>query len=376
MIPFNKIHVTGKEIFYMVHAMADGKISGAGQFSKKCANMLNNLYGYEHTLLTTSCSDALEMCAMLIDIGPGDEIIMPSYTFVSTANAFIRQGAKVIFADSTPQHPNIDPDSIANAITAKTKAVVVIHYGGIEPNMDKIIKLCKQHNIVLIEDAAQSIHSQKKNQWLGKKSDLAVMSFHDSKNITCGEGGLLIINNQVYKEKAEILWEKGTNRYNFTLGKVHKYEWLDIGSSFLMADLNAAYLYAQLENADTITANRKKLWHNYAQQIQSNEFMTSCHDTITRENDHNAHIFYLDIHSALFKEKLLQVFKKENIYALSHYLALHNSPYYLSKNDKMSLPNAERFEHSILRLPLYMDLTISDQERVINCVNNCIRTMH
>lgn len=351
----------------MVQAMAEGKLSGAGKYGNQCQSLMAARYGFQKTLLTTSCSDALEMCAMLARLKEGDEVIMPSYTFVSTANAFVREGAKIVFADSLPGHPNIDPDAIESLINPKTRAVVVVHYGGVEPPMERISALCRTHGLLLIEDAAQSIHSRDKNgDWLGKKGDLAVVSFHDSKNLGCGEGGMLIINNPNYNHLAEILWEKGTNRYDFSKGKTDKYEWLEVGSSFLLADLNAAYLLAQLENAEEITRRRREAWDYYAAHLQrKEEYPIFNQQAVTDGDNHNAHIFFILLENKACRDILIQKFKEKQIIAVSHYLALHQSPYYTTHHGYKPLPNAEKFEDCLLRLPMYNDITRDEQDRVI-----------
>jgi dTDP-4-amino-4,6-dideoxygalactose transaminase len=255
-IPFNKPSIIGNELKYVEEAVSSGKISGNGDFTKRCQAFFTEHYNLRQALLTTSCTDALEMAAILIDVKPGDEIIMPSYTFVSTANAFVLRGANIIFADSYEWHPNLDADQIESLVTDKTKAIVPVHYGGMACDMDKIMTLAAKHNLYVIEDAAQAIDATYKNDYLGSIGDLATFSFHETKNIISGEGGLLAINNNTFADRAEIIWEKGTNRAAFFRGEVNKYGWVDVGSSFLPSEIIAAFLYAQLEKLETIQHRR------------------------------------------------------------------------------------------------------------------------
>src|SRR5664279_424948 len=260
-IPFNKPYLTGKEMHYMYQAIYSGKISGNGMFTQKCHRFFEEKYGFKRALLTTSCTDALEMSAILADIQPGDEVIMPSFTFVSTALAFVRQGAKIVFADSNSLNPNIDVAQIEELITPRTKVIVPVHYAGIACDMDPIIDLARKYNLLVIEDAAQAIDSFYKGIPLGSIGQMATFSFHETKNINSGEGGMLAINDAKFMKRAEIIWEKGTNRSEFFRGEVNKYGWVDIGSSFLPSDIIAAYLFAQLENLDIIQTKRKSLWN-------------------------------------------------------------------------------------------------------------------
>ena len=263
MIPFNKPHITGKEAHYMYQAVFNGQISGNGQFTKLCQHYFEHKWEFKRCLLTTSCTDALEMAALLLDIRPGDEIIVPTYTFVSTALAFVRQGAKIVFAESRKDHPGIDEDQIETLISPQTKAIVPVHYAGVACDMDKIMEIANRYHLWVVEDAAQSIDSYYKGRPLGSIGHLAAFSFHETKNIQCGEGGLLAINDERFIRRAEILWEKGTNRAEFFRGEVNKYGWVDTGSSFLPADYVAGFLYAQLENLDRIQERRKVIWKAY-----------------------------------------------------------------------------------------------------------------
>ena len=358
MIQFNKPYLSGKETQYITEAVKLGQISGNGAYTKKCQNFFEDKYSFKKCLLTTSGTDALEMAAILANIQPGDEVIMPSYTFVSTANAFVLFGAKIIFADSKKDHPNIDEDKIEALITPKTKAIVVVHYAGIACNMDKIMALAEKYNLFVIEDAAQSIDSYYKNKPLGSIGHFGAFSFHETKNIQCGEGGMITINNNNFIKRAEIIWEKGTNRAEFFRGEVNKYEWVDIGSSFLPSDINAAFLYAQLENLENIQNKRKNIWQTYYNNLKELE-NKGCLKLpyIPDYATNNAHMFYLVCNSAKDRNNLLKHLKLNGIYAVFHYLTLHNSPFYKNKHDGRILINATKFENRLLRLPLFYELT-------------------
>ena len=298
MIPFNKPFLTGKETHYIYEAVNSGKISGNGMFTKKCQDFFEETYGFKKCLLTTSCTDALEMAAILANIEAGDEVIVPSFTFVSTAIAFVRQGAKIIFADSYPDNPNIDADKIEALITPKTKAIVPVHYAGVACDMDKIMALADKYNLIVIEDAAQAIDSfytgkDGIKRALGSIGHLAAFSFHETKNIISGEGGMLTINDDKYIHRAEIIWEKGTNRAEFFRGEVNKYGWVDTGSSFLPSEIIAAFLWAQIENLEIIQNKRKLLWETYYEGLQKSSLNTI---TLPKTPDYaskNGHMFYI-----------------------------------------------------------------------------------
>ncbi len=368
-IPFNKPYLTGKEVHYIYQAVNSLHISGNGTFTKKCHEWFRNKFGFTHNLLTTSCTDALEMAALLSDIEPGDEVIVPTYTFVSSALAFVRQGAKIVFADSKENHPNIDEDKLKELISPKTKALVVVHYAGAACNMEKVMQICQKHNIVLIEDAAQAIDSYYKGTQLGNFGDFATFSFHETKNIQCGEGGLLVTKNPEKAKRAEILWEKGTNRSAFFRGEVNKYGWVDIGSSFLPADTVAAFLYAQLENLENIQTKRKYLWNAYHERLQQLEQQGKIKLPLIPEYaTNNAHMFYILTQNLEERSALIDFLKKRNISAVFHYLCLHKSEYYKNKHDGRNLPNAQIFEDTLLRLPLYNDMTENEVEKVADAV--------
>lgn len=371
MINFNKPYLTGKEMHYMYQAVYSGKISGNGLFTKKCQAFLEKKYGFKKTLLTTSCTDALEMCAMLADIHPGDEVIIPSFTFVSTALAFTRQGAKVVFADSNALNPNIDADSIEALITPKTKAIVPVHYAGIACDMDKIMALADKYNLLVIEDAAQGIDSYYKGKALGSIGHLAAFSFHETKNINSGEGGMLAINDERFITRAEIIWEKGTNRNQFFRGEVDKYGWIDTGSSFLPSEIIAAYLYAQLENIEDIQQKRKKMWVQYYDGLKDwcsknkitmpfiPEYATNC-----------GHMFYLVFNSLEQRTQFIAYLKQHDISSVFHYLSLHKSPYFENKYDGKELGNSDRYTDCLVRLPLYYELSDADMDKIISTIKS------
>ena len=324
MIPFNKPFLTGKEAHYMYEAVFTGKLSGNGAFTKKCQGYFEKRYGFKKCLLTTSGTDALEMCAMLCDLKPGDEVIVPSYTFVSTALAFLREGAKVVFADSMDGNPNIDAAKLESLITPRTRVIAPVHYAGVACDMDVIMEIAKKHNLIVVEDAAQAIDSYYKGRPLGSIGHLGAFSFHETKNITAGgEGGLLTINDEQFIRRAEIIWEKGTNRAEFFRGAVNKYGWVDMGSSFLPAEINAAFLWAQLENLDDIQAKRKKLWEQYfvgLQQLAGEGFIRL--PQIPSYATNNAHMFYIVCRNLGERSLLLKFVKVHDVLGEFHYLAL------------------------------------------------------
>jgi len=367
-IPFNKPYLTGKEMHYMYQAVYSGKISGNGMFTQKCQKFFEEKYGFKKTLLTTSCTDALEMCAILADIQPGDEVIIPSYTFVSTALAFVRQGAKIIFADSSSLNPNIDTDRIEELITSRTKVIVVVHYAGIACDMDVIMALADKYNLLVIEDAAQGIDSYYKGKALGSIGHMAAFSFHETKNINAGEGGMLVVNDERFISRAEIIWEKGTNRAEFFRGEVNKYGWVDTGSSFLPSEIIAAYLYAQLENIDTIQTKRKNIWYTYFKGLESWSNLYIKLPFIPDYATNNGHMFYLVCSSLGQRTSLIEHLKSNNIHAVFHYLGLHKSPYYHMKHDGREMTNSDIYTDCLVRLPLYYELSEEDLERIINSI--------
>ena len=367
IIPFNKPYITGKEVHYIYSAVAKGHISGNGYYTKKCQSYFEDRWGFKKTLLATSCTDALEMCALLLDIKPGDEVIVPSYTFVSSALAFVRQGAVIKFADSRTDHPGIDEDKIENLITDKTKAIVIVHYAGVATNMDKIMTLADKHNIFVVEDAAQAVDSYYNNKPLGGIGHLGCFSFHETKNIQCGEGGLLIINDDRFVKRAEILWEKGTNRAEFFRGEVNKYGWVDTGSSFLPSEITAAFLWAQLEEIDKIQTRRIEVWNKYFEGLEEWADKNKVQlPHIPSFATNNAHMFYLICPDIEFRTKLISHLRSENIHSVFHYLSLHKSPYYTDKYDGDDLNMSDRYTDCLLRLPFFFELDNETQDYVIS----------
>lgn len=358
MIPFNKPYIHGRELFYIAQAVASGKISGDGVFTKKCHEFFEKKYNIHKALLTTSCTDALEMAAILLNIQPGDEVIVPAFTFVSSANAFALRGAKIVFADSEKDNPNIDAKSLEALITPKTRAIVVVHYSGIACDMDTIMELANRHHIPVVEDAAQAIQSYYKGKPLGTIGVLGTFSFHETKNVIAGEGGLLAINSSDMVTRAEIIREKGTNRSSFFRGEVNKYGWVDIGSSFLPSDIIAAYLFAQLENIDDIQRRRTEIWNRYW-NIFSPVLpgMGVGLPVIPDYATNNAHIFYLVCRNIEQRTRLIETLKDKGIHATFHYLSLHESEYFAQKHDGRPLPNSDRFADCLVRLPLFYELT-------------------
>lgn len=369
MIGFNKPYLTGNEFKYIEQAIALQNISGNGVFTKKCQSFFEKKYNFSKCLLTHSATAALEMAAILADIKPGDEVILPSYTFVSTANAFLLRGATLIFCDSNENDPNIDVSHLKSLITGKTKAVVIVHYAGVGCDMDAILSLVNERNILLIEDAAQAIDSYYKMRPLGSFGHFAAFSFHETKNVISGEGGMLVINDNRFIQRAEIIWEKGTNRASFYRKEVSKYCWVDIGSSFLPSELTAAFLFAQLESLDVIQKRRRDLWNLYYKLLYPlKEAGKIKLPAVDIENHGNAHIFYAITENISQRDALLLHLEQNGVQAIFHYLALHKSPYFQSINSvQPSLRNAEHFEETLIRLPLYFELTenqiiyISDQ---------------
>lgn len=365
MIPFNKPYLSGSETRYIEEAVRMGKISGDGAFTRRCHTFFEQQLGFHKTLLTTSGTAALEMAALLLNIQPGDEVIMPSFTFVSTANAFVMRGAKVVFVDSTAENPNLDVAQLEALITPRTRAIVPVHYAGIACDMDVIMHLAQQHNIRVVEDAAHAIDSFYKGQLLGSIGHLAAFSFHETKNIISGEGGLLAINDTAFTQRAEIIWEKGTNRSAFFRGEVDKYTWVDIGSSFLPSDIIAAFLYAQLENLRDIQQRRRHLWQEYATQLAPLGRLGVGLPTLPEYATNNGHMFYLVCRSLQERTALIAHLRACQVLAVFHYQPLHQSPYYRAKHDGRSLPWAEHYADCLVRFPLFYELEASQQDMII-----------
>ncbi len=360
-IPFNRPHFTGREALHLSEAAILGHLAGNGHYTRLCQGFFEERYGFRKSLLTTSCTDALELAALILDIEPGDEVIMPSYTFVSTANAFALRGAKIVFADSNPLNPNMDADSLEGLITGKTRAIVVVHYGGIACDMQVIMELAEKHRLFVVEDAAQSVDAFYNDIPLGSIGHLAAFSFHETKNITSGEGGMLVVNDPSLIERAEVVREKGTNRTAFARGEVEKYEWVSLGSSFLPNELTAAFLYGQLEHLDIIQQNRLEVWKNYLRLLHplaEKGYIGLPH--IPDYSAHNAHLFYLTARTPDERNLLLNHLNERGIHAVFHYLSLHSSPYFHKKHDGRELPNTVRYASTLIRLPLFFGLSAEE----------------
>jgi dTDP-4-amino-4,6-dideoxygalactose transaminase len=369
MIPYNKPSIIGNELSYIKEAIETGKLSGDGPFTFKCHKFFEEKYNFPKVFLTTSCTHALEISALLAGIKPGDEVIMPSYTFVSTANAFVLRGAKIVFADCEEQTPNIDAGKLEELINERTKAVVVVHYSGVACDMDVINALAKKHNLFVIEDAAHAIDSFYKGKPLGSFGQFSAFSFHETKNIVAGEGGMFVINDLSFKNRTEIIREKGTNRSSFYRGEVDKYGWIDIGSSYLPSELIAAFLYGQLELIDKIQNKRKEIWNEYYQGLQTLEEagllkLPYIHPYATN----NGHIFYLLCKSLQERTEFIDFMKAKAVSVVFHYLPLHSSPYYKDKHDGRELPNADRYSDCLVRLPLFYELTKTEISYIVNCI--------
>jgi dTDP-4-amino-4,6-dideoxygalactose transaminase len=369
-IGFNVPYFTGNETVYIKQAVDSSKISGDGIFTKKCHDRFETKYGFKKVLLTTSCTDALEMAAILLDIKEGDEVIAPSYTFVSTVNAFVLRGAKIIFVDSCAENPNMDTNEIEALITSKTKVILPVHYAGIACDMDAIMALADKYNLFVVEDAAQAIDSFYKGKPLGSIGHLAAFSFHETKNIISGEGGMLVVNDDRFIERAEIIREKGTNRSQFFRGEVDKYGWVDIGSSFLPSDIIAAFLFAQLENLERIQTRRKEIWNQYCFGLKPLEEKGIKLPFIPHFATNNAHMFYLVCESLEQRSELIRYLKDNKINAVFHYLSLHKSPYFKKKYLGNDLLNSDKFSDCLLRLPFYFKLSKLDQNKIINSILN------
>lgn len=389
MIPFNKPFLTGKETHYIYQAVNSGKLSGNGTYTKKCQQFFEEHYGFKKALMTTSCTDALEMAAILCDIKPGDEVIAPSYTFVSSVLAFVRQGAKIVFCDSCKDNPNIDPNKIEELITNKTKVIVPVHYAGVACDMDKIMCIANYHNLLVVEDAAQAIDSFYKGKPLGSIGHLGCFSFHETKNIIAGEGGLLAINDEQFIRRSEILWEKGTNRSEFFRGEVNKYGWVDTGSSFLPSELISAFLWAQIENLDIIQTRRKEVWLKYYEgllPLANKDFFTL--PDIPEYATNNGHMFYVVCQSLEKRTALIKYLKENDILSVFHYLSLHKSGYYVkhaeSRPEKfqetekigdeelvlgLDLPNCDRFADCLVRLPMFYELKNEEIDKIIYAIH-------
>jgi dTDP-4-amino-4,6-dideoxygalactose transaminase len=357
-IPFNKPYMTGKELWYISQAHASGHLAGDGQFTKKCSAWLEQRIGCQKALLTHSCTAALEMAAMLADIQPGDEVIMPSYTFVSTANAFVLRGGVPVFVDIRLDTLNIDEAKIEAAITSRTKAIVPVHYAGVSCEMDAIMDIARRHGLLVIEDAAQGIMSTYKGRPLGSIGHMAAMSFHETKNIISGEGGALLLNDPRFLDRAEIIREKGTNRSRFFRGQVDKYTWVDLGSSYLPGEVIAAFLWAQMEEADEITERRLGIWHEYQQKLSAIVLSKDARQPVVPHYcAHNAHMYYLLLPSLSQRTTFIERLKRSNINTVFHYIPLHSSPFGKSVGRTHGImENTDSISACLVRLPLWIGI--------------------
>jgi len=374
-IPFNKPFIPWFSFRYLIQGALAGTIAGNGRYTKKCHAFFEKRFGFGKVLMTTSCSDALEMTALLCRIEPGDEVIMPSFTFMSTANAFLVRGAKVVFADTLPDVPNIDPDEIEKLITTRTKVIVVVHYSGLACDMDRVMEIARRRGLFVVEDAAHAIDSYYRGKPLGSIGHFGTFSFHETKNIISGEGGLLIVNEKEFEKRAEIIWEKGTNRAAFYRGEVDKYGWVDLGSSYLPADAIAAFLFTQLVRFDKIQLSRKKIWWNYQRQLKSLEEKGYLKCPVVPDfATVNGNLFYITVKSGEIRDNLMAFLKTQGISALFHYLPLHSSPYFIDRHDGRELSNTDRFSATILRLPFYNSLRKSEMKFITGRIREYFET--
>jgi TDP-4-keto-6-deoxy-D-glucose transaminase len=358
MIPFNKPYMTGQELGYISQAHANGHLAGNGQFSKQCCAWLEDRIGCQKALLTHSCTAALEMAAILSGVGIGDEVIMPSFTFVSTANAFVLRGATPVFVDIRPDTLNIDETKIEQAITPRTRAIVPVHYAGVGCDMDAIMEIARRHDLLVIEDAAQGLIGRYRDRPLGSIGHMAALSFHETKNIISGEGGALLINDPRFVDRAEIIWEKGTNRSQFFRGQVDKYTWVDLGSSYLPGEIIAAFLWAQMEQADAITKRRLDIWADYHESFVDLERTgTVRRPIVPRECVHNAHMYYLLLPSLERRTTCIDRLKAKGIQSVFHYVPLHSSPFGRSIGRSVGdMSNTDAASERLVRLPLWLGL--------------------
>lgn len=365
-IPFNKPYLPVASLKYLIQAALSGTIAGNGKFTKLCHQYFEEQFGFRKVLLTSSCTDALEMAALLCDVQPGDEVIVPSFTFMSTPNAFLLRGAKIRFADTLPDIPNIDPDKIEELITPKTKVIVVVHYSGLACDMDRIMALANKHKIFVVEDAAHAVQAYHNEDPLGSIGHLGAFSFHETKNIISGEGGMLCVNHEPFLKRSEIIWEKGTNRAAFYRGEVDKYGWVDIGSSFLPSDAVAAFLYAQVKRFRKIQRRRKWIWWDYYEKLAPLEEKGWLKRPVIPDfGTVNGNLFYITVKDGPTRDALLDFLNQSGIKAVFHYLPLHSSPYFKEKHDERELPNTDRFSATILRLPFYHSLKKGDRNLIV-----------
>lgn len=376
MIPFNKPYCSGRELDYIKEVCGSMTMSGNGDFTKRCHAFFEERYGFKKCLLTTSGTDALEMCAMLCDLKPGDEVIVPSYTFVSSAIAFLREGAKVVFADSGVANPNITVETIRPLINERTKVIVVVHYAGVACDMDAIMALAEEHHLLVVEDAAHSIDSFYKGRPLGGIGHLGAFSFHETKNINCGEGGMLVVNDERFIRRSEIIWEKGTNRAEFYRGMVNKYGWCDIGSSFLPSEFNAAFLWAQIEQLEDIQGRRLRIWHIYDSILRHHVEQDGIQlPDIPDYATNNGHMYYLVCPTLEFRTQLMASLKEHDIQTTFHYLPLHSSVYYKDQFQGEPLVHCDHYGDCLMRLPLFYELTDEQATYIAETIVECIPSL-
>ncbi len=364
MIPFNKPYITGNEKNYIEEVITSRNLASNGKYTAKCERFFEERYGFNRALLTTSCTSALELAALLIDIHPGDEIIVPSYTYVTTASVFEKFGANVVFVDSCEEFPNLDPELLESLISEKTKAIVSMHYAGVSCEMDRIMEIANKHKLFVIEDAAMAIEGSYKDRYLGSIGHFAAFSFHETKNISCGEGGLLVVNDPKFIERAEILREKGTNRQLFLKGKIDKYEWVDLGGSFAPNEITAAFLFAQLEQIDEIQEKRKLIWKDYENELNKYNIKDFEFPKLPANTNINGHSFFAICKSKEQRNNFIRIMADKGIHLSFHYQTLHQSRYIKNKSNSISLPNAERFSNCLLRFPFFTDLN-SEEVKII-----------
>jgi len=369
-IPFNRPFIIGKELYYISQAVMSGKLAGDGNFTRRCQQWMEEQFDARRVFLTTSCTTALEMSAMLCDIKPGDEVILPSFTFVTTANAFVRQGARPAFVDIRPDTLNIDETRVEAAVTERTKAIIPVHYAGVGAEMDAILEIAAKYDIPVVEDAAQGVKAAYKGKYLGTLGQLGCYSFHETKNFISGEGSALVVNEEKYIERAEIIREKGTDRSKFFRGEVDKYTWIDVGSSFLPSELIAAFLFAQLEEAETIMEKRQSIFNYYAEKLRPLEKQGYLRLPVIPDHcSHNAHMFYILLQSEKSRNDLMKFLNENGINAVFHYLPLHASPMGRSFGyEEGDLPETENASRCLLRLPCYYELEKNQQDRVVELI--------
>ena len=375
-IPYNKPFFAHESLNFIKDAISKKTIASDGFYTKKCQKFFADKFNFQYTFLTPSCTASLEMAALLANISEGDEVIIPSYTFTSSANAFVLRGAKIKFADSNIYNPNIDPSEIEKLITNKTKAIVIVHYAGIACDMNAIKLITKKFGLLLIEDCAHAINSYFYGKPLGSFGDLSCFSFHDTKNISSGEGGLLVINNKRFLNRAEIIREKGTNRAAFFRGEINKYSWVDIGSSFLCSEITSAYLYGQLCNFDKIQEKRVRIFDYYYSKLKKKSIYKSglfeLPNIINLEN-RNGHIFYIVLKSGKVRDQLIIFLRENNVQAISHYISLHSSKFYIKEHGSRPLKNADKYTNCLLRLPLYPNLKLNEVNKIINLIEKFLK---